>query len=882
MPCSANIEARQLEGVSAFPSVPARDLKASARQVATLSYLGDLYGMGTATLADFVESIRGLRLLEPSQLAELARLQAQIGDSQRLARALLERDWLTAFQANLLMQGRSANLLLGQYILLERTGANSLGQVYKARHQVMKRPVTLQVVREELLTQPETVEQFYSEVQAVSQLSHPNLIAAYDAGPVGSTHFFATEYLFGSTLEMLVLSTGVCSVIQASSYILQTALGLQHAYERGLRHHDLKPANLLLVPRKSSDSLSSTSLSNTHLDPSVSEQIKICNLGLSMIEHRPGATGTGRQAVSLDSAYAAPEQLLDPPTRDIRSDLYSLGGVFYYLLSGRPPGPAAGIQAQLAALAASRPDVPEPILAIMGRLLAEQPEERFQTPAEVGEVLYPIVVPKAKPRAVIEYPDDSALEHSPTPDPVDPLSLIFDSTEIISKPSSVITEPPPQALATPPTRRRSRWTLMAVCIGSILIGLLSRLLMPISKTAPAPHPRVTPGLLEYVKRATRQQTILETLKANGVPTLEGPWYFFGPIDNTDGKAVAVRHPPEAGVDFSASSIGPNGQTITWQPVPDFEPGRILTLAAVTGPACVYLYQEIESDTDVDLPVSLGSGGTLAVWLNQDSLLDQRGDRAVMPAQHVITLPLRSGKNQLLVKVCSQRQPWGFILSPQFPEKLQAAFGENLTRSFGVYRKQATRQQTILATLRANGISTLEGPWYHIGPFDNRDGKGFATVYPPEQEIALANTYKGTADSTVSWKVYEEFRVGQLLDFLPLYQHKEKVCLYLYHEIKCARPVELPVSFGSDDTLSVWLNRQVVISNNVGRKVMPDQDIAVLRLQAGSNHLLIKICTNGGGWAGYMFPLLPSDLRDGPGLALLRDFPGLTLDQGGTP
>ena len=204
--------------------------------------------MPIETVSDLVQFLTRYPLLEPVQRDELDwLLKARFTDPRTLAKELLLREWLTPYQVNQVLQGHGTDLMLGSYLLLERLTEGALGQLFKARHLHMKRTVALQVVRPELLKDPLAVEHFYGEIQAVSQLSHQHLVAAYDAGPIGNTHFFAMEYVEGIDLERQIQYGGPLAVDQACEFIRQTALGLQHAFERGLLHHDLRPANLLVT-----------------------------------------------------------------------------------------------------------------------------------------------------------------------------------------------------------------------------------------------------------------------------------------------------------------------------------------------------------------------------------------------------------------------------------------------------------------------------------------------------------------------------------------------------------------------------------------------------------------------------------------------------------
>src|SRR5262249_3551192 len=135
--------------------------------------------MALTSTDSFVEALRANQLLNPVQLDELTpELQARFPNPRALARELLERGWLTAYQANQLGQGRGRELLLGSYILLERLGEGGMGQVFKARHQKLDRIVALKLIRPELVANNDAVRRFHREIRAAAQLDHPNLVRA--------------------------------------------------------------------------------------------------------------------------------------------------------------------------------------------------------------------------------------------------------------------------------------------------------------------------------------------------------------------------------------------------------------------------------------------------------------------------------------------------------------------------------------------------------------------------------------------------------------------------------------------------------------------------------------------------------------------------------
>jgi tRNA A-37 threonylcarbamoyl transferase component Bud32 len=285
-----------------------------------------------------------------------------------------------------------------RYRVLELVGVGGMGAVYKAEHVLMGRPVALKVLNRELIDRPATAERFRREARAAAQLAHPNIVAAFDAEQAGDTHFLVMEYVDGVSLARLVADRGPLPVAEACDYVRQTALGLQHAQERGMVHRDIKPQNLMRTPVG---------------------QIKILDFGLARFAMenaadaqpapaRPEAlagslTLTGMVMGTPD--YIAPEQARDAHAADIRADIYSLGCTLYHLLAGHAPFPEGTVVQKVKAhmehdprpLTAVRPDVPPELVRVIERMTAKEPADRLQTPAEVLGALTPFLAPPPRP-----------------------------------------------------------------------------------------------------------------------------------------------------------------------------------------------------------------------------------------------------------------------------------------------------------------------------------------------------------------------------------------------------------------------------------------------------------------------------------------------------
>jgi serine/threonine protein kinase len=281
-------------------------------------------------------------------------------------------------------QSDTQPLSLGQYHLLDELGRGGMGRVYKALHTIMGREVALKVISPELVSDPVAISWFLREVRASTQLNHPNIVMAYDANEADGTYFLVMEFVHGMTLDARVKLQGPLPIAYTCALMRQAALGLQHAHEKGMVHRDIKPSNLL-IPTPQGDSPSEV-------------LVKILDFGLARLQGQSkGDTIAlrGETGVLGTPDYIAPEQSRDIHAADIRSDLYSLGCVFYFALTGRVPFPGDNAMEKLIQhmmeqpepLEKGRADVPPELAAIVSRLMAKDPADRHQTPAELAREL---------------------------------------------------------------------------------------------------------------------------------------------------------------------------------------------------------------------------------------------------------------------------------------------------------------------------------------------------------------------------------------------------------------------------------------------------------------------------------------------------------------
>jgi serine/threonine protein kinase/TPR repeat protein len=275
-----------------------------------------------------------------------------------------------------------------QYEVLRELGRGGMGVVYLAKNKMMDRLEVLKVVNKALLNQPGAVERFLREIRSAAKLNHPNVVAAYSALQLGDLLAFAMEYVEGEDLHALVKARGPLPVVNACHYVQQAAIGLQHAFEKGMVHRDIKPQNLILARE-----------GKKHI-------IKVLDFGLAKATREKSAdtelTGEGQMLGTPD--FMAPEQTMDAAKADIRADIYSLGCTLYFLLTAGPPFRGKSLGAVLLAhqstqaqpLNLVRADVPEELAAAVRKMMAKEPAQRYQTPADVVKALATAGRPSAK------------------------------------------------------------------------------------------------------------------------------------------------------------------------------------------------------------------------------------------------------------------------------------------------------------------------------------------------------------------------------------------------------------------------------------------------------------------------------------------------------
>jgi serine/threonine protein kinase len=295
-------------------------------------------------------------------------------DPTQTAAMLVKQGMLTKFQAKLLLTGRYRGFRLGSYVVSEQIGQGGMGAVYLAEHETLKRRVALKVLPP-AKNDPNaklTVERFLREARAAAALDHPNIVRIHDVGQQGEVHFLVMEYVEGQTLEDLLQAGGPITPSRAVEYVAQAAAGLQHAHEKGFIHRDIKPANLMLAKDGT---------------------VKLLDMGLA----RSSTNETDKLTERMDEGaivgtadFISPEQAMNAPNIDIRTDIYSLGATFFALVTGTPPFAGNTTQKLVQHQMKDAPSLttidktfPPELAKVVAKMLHKKPEKRYQSPGEV-------------------------------------------------------------------------------------------------------------------------------------------------------------------------------------------------------------------------------------------------------------------------------------------------------------------------------------------------------------------------------------------------------------------------------------------------------------------------------------------------------------------
>jgi serine/threonine-protein kinase len=275
-------------------------------------------------------------------------------------------------ELGLALEGQQLDhLMLEQFV-----GGGGMGAVFRAWDTNLHRTVAVKVLSLRQTSDAESLRRFQTEARSAARLDHPNIARAYLVGEDRGVRYIVFEFIEGTNVRDLVHANGPLPIGDALSYTMQIAGALSHAWEREVVHRDIKPSNILITP---------------------DGQAKLVDMGLARLEYLGQAahdeTATGVTLGTFD--YISPEQARSPRDADIRSDIYSLGCTLFFMLTGRPPFIEGTVVQKLLAHQTDaipdvrdfRPDVPDELAAVLARMLAKRPEERFETPLDLNNAL---------------------------------------------------------------------------------------------------------------------------------------------------------------------------------------------------------------------------------------------------------------------------------------------------------------------------------------------------------------------------------------------------------------------------------------------------------------------------------------------------------------
>jgi serine/threonine protein kinase len=300
-------------------------------------------------------------------------------DLRAAARLLLQHKLLTEYQAGRVESGCLHGLVLGNYRVLDRLNSSGTTAVYQGEHAATHAPVVIKVLSHFEYQNENVQQRFLNEMRVVAEMRHPNIVAALDNGQIASRglaslRYFVMECVPGKNLEEHVKERGPLPIPEACGIGHQVASALAEGHRHQLVHRELTPAKIRLTPQGTA---------------------KVFDFGVA---RKLESKLTEHGAVLGDPSYMAPEQSLDSVAVDIRSDIFGLGGTLFWCLTAQPPFPrkrtiAEDIVSRRFEVAPSvrslRPEIPGELAAIITRMMARRPEDRFATPEAVMEALDP-------------------------------------------------------------------------------------------------------------------------------------------------------------------------------------------------------------------------------------------------------------------------------------------------------------------------------------------------------------------------------------------------------------------------------------------------------------------------------------------------------------
>ncbi len=324
--------------------------------------------MPFSTLAQLEELLLRLRLVDPAHLQEARRVLGARVTVETFIKELEMLGAITSYQSGVLRKHETEGLRLGGYKLLYRNASGSFARVFRGSAVDSAQVVAIKVLRQRFVDDPRAVMLFRREGELGKRLQHKNIVPIYEVGSDGNQHYFTMEFVEGGNFRDFIKIRKKFSPTDATKYVLDIAEGLEYALSLGLTHRDLKLSNVLL----SSQGVA-----------------KLVDFGLA---GQDAAFAAIDDEVDRAIEYAAIEKNTGAPENDPRSDLYFLGAIYYELLTGQPPYAPSKRAEDRKLFSRYRdvrpvrevdPGLPRAIVAIVDKLMAIDPDERYQSPTQV-------------------------------------------------------------------------------------------------------------------------------------------------------------------------------------------------------------------------------------------------------------------------------------------------------------------------------------------------------------------------------------------------------------------------------------------------------------------------------------------------------------------
>lgn len=340
--------------------------------------------------AFFCKTAKSLGYVTEQQAQELMAAQDLLESKgeyhEPIQKIAIKKGWLDLKKVRLVMQKmgeKGVYKRVGKYELVSQLGKGGMGTVVKARDTTIDRYVALKILPPNKARDKDLLARFEREAQAIGKLVHPNLMRAYESGEYDGYHFIATEYIDGKSLQKITQEEGKMEPVRAASYILEAAQGLAYLEENNFVHRDIKPDNLII--------------------DNASGALKIIDLGLAKESCDLGLTADGMTVGTPH--FISPEMAQGERQFDVRTDIYSLGATFYYILTGKYPFDGDNpnvvmlkhIQEPLVPVVNIDRSIPKGFAHVIGKMMAKKRMDRYQTAKELIKDLEALTVGEEPP-----------------------------------------------------------------------------------------------------------------------------------------------------------------------------------------------------------------------------------------------------------------------------------------------------------------------------------------------------------------------------------------------------------------------------------------------------------------------------------------------------